>query len=146
MKLQVQVGQWAWGRDISVGIATRPWLDGLRIGSRWKQVFPHPFNRPPVKCVSLILPGRQDGLHLEYLMDRGSRVVKVLCYKPESRWFDPTWCHWKFSLTQNPSDRTLALRSTQPLTEMSTRSISWGGKGGRCVSLTTLPPSCAVYT
>jgi hypothetical protein len=25
----------------------------------------------------------------------------------------------------NPSDRTMALRSTQPLTEMSTRSISW---------------------
>jgi hypothetical protein len=26
----------------------------------------------------------------------------------------------------NPSDPTMALRSTQPLTEMSTRSISWG--------------------
>jgi len=26
---------------------------------------------------------------------------------------------------------------------MSTRNISWGGKGGRCVKLTTLPPSCA---
>jgi len=25
-----------------------------------------------------------------------------------------------------PSDRTMVLRSTQPLTEMSTRSISWG--------------------
>ena len=40
----------------------------------------------------------------------------------------------------------MALGSTQPLTEMSTRSISWGGKGGRCVRLTTLPPSCAVVT
>ena len=39
----------------------------------------------------------------------------------------------------------MALRSTQPLTEMSTRNISWG-KGGRCVRLTTLPPSCAVVT
>ena len=29
--------------------------------------------------------------------------------------------HW-----HNPSDRTVALGSTQPLTEMSTRSISWG--------------------
>ena len=29
------------------------------------------------------------------------------------------------------------------LTEMSTRNISWG-KGGRCVRLTTVPPSCAV--
>jgi hypothetical protein len=29
--------------------------------------------------------------------------------------------HW-----HNPSDRTIALGSTQPLTEMNTRSISWG--------------------
>ena len=31
--------------------------------------------------------------------DRGSSVVKVLCYKSEGRWFDPSWCHWHFSLT-----------------------------------------------
>jgi hypothetical protein len=37
----------------------------------------------------------------------------------------------------------MALGSTQPQTEMSTRSISWG-KGGQWVRLTTLPPSCAV--
>jgi hypothetical protein len=49
----------------------------------------------------------------------------------------------KFFIDINPSDRTMALQSTQPLTEMSTRSISWG-KCGRCVRLTTLPPSCAV--
>jgi len=30
--------------------------------------------------------------------DRGSTVVKVLCYKSEGRWFDPSWCHWNFSL------------------------------------------------
>jgi len=30
---------------------------------------------------------------------------------------------------------------TQPVTETSTRSISWG-KGGRCVRLTSLPSSC----
>jgi hypothetical protein len=46
-------------------------------------------------------------------------------------------------LRHNPSGRTMAPRSTQPLTEMSTRNISWGGKGGRCVGLTTLLPSCA---
>ena len=38
----------------------------------------------------------------------------------------------------NPSDGTMALVSTQPLTEMSTRRISWV-KCGRCVRL-TLPP------
>jgi len=31
--------------------------------------------------------------------DRGSSVVEVLCYKSEGRWFDPSWCHWNFSLT-----------------------------------------------
>jgi len=35
--------------------------------------------------------------------------------------------------------------STQPLTEISNRNISWRGTGGRCVGLTTLPPSCADY-
>jgi len=33
----------------------------------------------------------------------------------------------------------MALRSTQPLT-----AVFPGGKGGRCVRLTTLPPTCAV--
>jgi hypothetical protein len=57
----------------------------------------------------------------------GGAVVKVLCYKSEGGWLDSGWCHWIFPLT-NPSDRTMALGSTQPLTEMSTRSISWGVK------------------
>jgi len=46
--------------------------------------------------------------------------------------------HW-----HNPSGHTMALGSTQPLTEMSARNASWGVKGGRCVRLTTLPPSFA---
>jgi len=29
--------------------------------------------------------------------DRGSTVVKVLCYKSEGRWFDPSWCQWIFN-------------------------------------------------
>jgi len=37
----------------------------------------------------------------------------------------------------------MALGLTQPLTEMSTKNVSWGGKSGWCVGLTTLPPSCA---
>jgi hypothetical protein len=39
--------------------------------------------------------------------------------------------------------RTMALGSIQPLTEINTRNISWGVKGGLCVGLTTLQPSCA---
>ena len=30
--------------------------------------------------------------------DRSSTVVKVLCYKSKGLWFDPSWCHWNFSL------------------------------------------------
>ena len=42
-------------------------------------------------------------------------VVKALHYKPAGHWFDSRWCHWHFS------GRTMALGSTHPLTEMSTR-------------------------
>jgi hypothetical protein len=42
----------------------------------------------------------------------------------------------------NPSGRIVALVSTQPLTEM-VPEILPGGKDGRYVGLTTLPPSCA---
>jgi len=27
---------------------------------------------------------------------RGGTVVKMLCYKSEGRWFDPSWCQWIF--------------------------------------------------
>ena len=37
----------------------------------------------------------------------------------------------------------MALELTHPLTEMSTRFISWRSKGGQCVGMTTLLPSCA---
>ena len=30
---------------------------------------------------------------------RCGTVVKVLCYKSVGRWFEPSWCHWNFSLT-----------------------------------------------
>jgi hypothetical protein len=71
----------------------------------------------------------------------GGVVVEALRYKQEGHGFDFRWCHWIFYL-HNPSGRTMALGSTQPLTEMSNRNISWG-KGGRCLGLTSLLPSCA---
>jgi hypothetical protein len=52
-----------------------------------------------------------------------AQLVEALRYKPEGRGFDSRWCHWN-----NPFGRTMALGSTQPLTEMSTRNISWGVK------------------
>jgi hypothetical protein len=39
---------------------------------------------------------------VSYFQSRtGCRVVKVLRYKSEGRWFDPRWCHWNFSLTSS---------------------------------------------
>jgi len=37
------------------------------------------------------------GFFLTFLFLRGRSVVKVLCYKSEGRWFDPSWCHWNLS-------------------------------------------------
>ena len=49
-----------------------------------------------------------------------AQLVEALCYKQKGCGFDSCWCHW------HPSGCTMALGSTQPLTEMSTRNISWG--------------------
>jgi hypothetical protein len=49
--------------------------------------------------------------------------------------------HW-----HNSSSRTMSLGLTQPLTEMSTRNVFWGGGGvkiGRGIGRPYLPPSCA---
>jgi hypothetical protein len=72
---------------------------------------------------------------------RGGVTVKALRYKPAGRGFDSRWC--QIFQWHNPAGHTMTLQSTQPLTEMSTRCISWG-KGGRCIRLTSLPSSCAV--
>ena len=57
-----------------------------------------------------------------------AQLVEALRYMPEGRGFD--------SVTGNfTSGRTMALESTQPLTEMSTRNISWEVKAaGACDS------------
>jgi hypothetical protein len=47
--------------------------------------------------------------------------------------------HWR-----KTSGRTTTLESTQSLTEMGNKNISWrGDKDGRYLGLKTLPPSCA---
>ena len=56
-----------------------------------------------------------------------AQLVEPLCYMPEGRGFDSRWCLWSFPW-HHPSGCTLALGSTQPLTEMSSRNISWGVK------------------
>jgi len=84
-------------------------------------------------------------LFLPYFLCMGgyavAHLVEALRYKSEGRGFDSRWFtgifHWL-----NPTGRNVALGLTQPLTEKSTRNISWG-KGDRWVGLTNLSPSCA---
>jgi len=45
-----------------------------------------------------------------------AQLVEALRYKPKARRFDSR-CQWTFFI-DNPSGRTMALGSTQPLTEM----------------------------
>jgi hypothetical protein len=47
----------------------------------------------------------------------------ALLYKPEGRGFDAVF---EVSHSLNPSGRTMALGSIQPLTEMGTRDLPWG--------------------
>jgi hypothetical protein len=54
-------------------------------------------------------------------------LVEALCYKPEGRRFESRM-RWIFFNLLNPSRRTMALESIQPLTEMSTRNLPGGKK------------------
>jgi hypothetical protein len=72
----------------------------------------------------------------------GTSIQNKLRHKPEGRGFDSRWCHWNFSLTQY-----FRLRYGRGVDSASNRNeyqeYFLGGKGGRCVGLKTLPPSCA---
>jgi hypothetical protein len=64
------------------------------------------------------------------LIMKGVRGVAVgwgTALLPEGRRFDSRWGYWYFHWL-NPPVLTVALGSTQPLTEMSTKGISWGVK------------------
>jgi len=51
--------------------------------------------RDSCKCIKY-----KQNVQVDHIIgDRGGTMVKVLCYKPEGRWFDPSLCHWNFSLT-----------------------------------------------
>jgi hypothetical protein len=67
----------------------------------------------------------------------GSVVVKALQRKSEGLRIDPRWCRWGFFPRQLTEPCALGL--TRPL-KMSTRKTP-GDEGGRCVRVTTLPPS-----
>jgi hypothetical protein len=69
-------------------------------------------------------------------------LLEALRYKPQGRGFNSLWCHWNFSLT-------LSFRQhygpgvNSASNENEYQEYFLGGKRGRCLRLTTLPPSCA---
>jgi hypothetical protein len=73
----------------------------------------------------------------------GGVVVKALRYKPACRGFDSRWYHWNFSVAF--SFRLLYRPGVDSASNRNEYQVYFrGGKGGQCVRLTTLPPSCAV--
>jgi hypothetical protein len=101
-----------------------------------------PYNRQPLTVIYIALLlriGKIAGLNLGLVIGcpaRGSSWFS--CTPPDKSDGVIGIFHW-----HNPSGRPMALGSAQPLREMSTRNISCGSKGGRCVGLTKLPLSCA---
>ena len=61
-----------------------------------------------------------------------AHLVEALRYKPEGCGLDSWWGHWD-----------MVLRSTQSSSRNEYQGYFLGGKSGRCVGLTNLPPSCA---
>ena len=53
----------------------------------------------PPSCAVVKLSGNRNFEPSGHPMDRGSTVVKALCYKQDGLWFDSSWCLSNFSLT-----------------------------------------------
>jgi hypothetical protein len=73
----------------------------------------------------------------------GIAVVELLRYKSEGRWFDPRWYHgifhWHKTFWSHYGPGVDSASNKNEYQE-----CFLGSKCGRCVSLTTLPPSCVV--
>ena len=73
-----------------------------------------------------------------------AQLVEALRYNPECRGFDSRWCHWSFSLAQSFRPHYgPGVDSTSNRNEYQVYFLRC--KGGRCVGLTTLPPSFADF-
>jgi hypothetical protein len=87
-----------------------------------------------------------------YLQNRRQlemKISKYLCFhiccfpnNPEGRGFDSCWYHWNSSLTQSFRSHYIP-RVESASNRNEYQEYFLGGKDGRCLGLTTLPPSCA---
>ena len=118
---------------------------------------------PPVQLVPASLsprvkrPGRECGFAPPYVGDRGSTVVKVLCYSGTAvaQWLRCCATSRKVASSIPAGVSGFFIDKILPHYGPGVDSASnrneyqeyfLGGKGGRCVRLTTLSPSCAVVT
>jgi hypothetical protein len=69
-----------------------------------------------------------------------ARLVEVLRQKPAGRGFDSRWCHWNFSWKQSLGPHYSPVVDSA-LNRNEYQEYFLGGKGGRCIGLTTLLPS-----
>jgi hypothetical protein len=93
-------------------------------------------NNQQVHIVNII------NVHICMWGDVVAQLVEALHYKPEGCWFDSQWCQWNFSFTQSFRPHYgLGVDSVSNRNEY--QEYFLGGKGSRCIGLTTLPPSCA---
>jgi len=102
---------------------------------------------PQVKAILKqyrIPTGEAFATHIMCVGDRGSTVFRALCYKSEGCWFDPTKVSLEFFINTKSfrSHHGPEVDSTSNRNEY--QAYFLGGKGCRCVRLTTLPPSWAV--
>ena len=73
-----------------------------------------------------------------------AQLVEALRYKPKGCRFDSHWCQWNFSLAQSYGPHYgHAVHSASNRNEH--QQYILGGKGSRCVGLTTLPPAHANF-
>ena len=73
-----------------------------------------------------------------------AQLVEAVRYKPGGRGFDSRICHWNFSLTL--SFRPHWGPGTYSVSDINEYQGSFlGDKGGRCLGLTTAPPSCSDF-
>ena len=73
------------------------------------------------------------------------QLVEALRYKPEVCGFDSRWCHWSFSFTKSFRPHCGPGVDSAP-NRKEYQEYFLGGKGGRCVGLTTLPHSCSLLS
>ena len=72
-----------------------------------------------------------------------AQLIEALRYNPEGRGFDSRWCHLVFFNWHNSFGPHYGPGVDSASNGNEYQEYFLGGKGGRCVRLTTLPTSCA---